>query len=78
MIGEKYLSEAVHAEEIKAGQLNLVKANTGAGKTYWALNVLAQEVENRNEMLYLIDTINGGKQIGKNDGIEAYQTSELK
>lgn len=78
MIGEKYLSEAVHAEEIKTGQLNLVKANTGAGKTYWALNVLAQEVENRNEMLYLIDTINGGKQIEKNDGIEAYQTSELK
>ena len=35
MIGNKYLSEAIHAEEIKAGVLNLVSAPVGSGKTYW-------------------------------------------
>lgn len=77
MLGRKYLSEAVHIDEIESGVLNLVKAPVGAGKTYWALSVLAQEVDNRNEMLYLIDTNNGKTQIAKNEGVEAYQTAYL-
>ncbi|MFR7990108.1 MAG: DEAD/DEAH box helicase family protein [Anaerovoracaceae bacterium] len=63
MKGEKYLSEAVHAEEIKVGQLNLVRAPVGAGKTYWALNTLVEEVTDKNRMVYLIDTINGKEQL---------------
>lgn len=78
MKGKKYLSEAVHMDEIEGGVLNLIKAPVGAGKTYWALNVLSQQVETRTEMLYLIDTVNGKAQIAKNSGIEAYQTSYLE
>lgn len=78
MKGKKYLSEAVHMDEIESGVLNLIKAPVGAGKTYWALNVLSREVETRTQMLYLIDTVNGKVQIGKNKGIEAYQTSCLE
>lgn len=78
MKGKKYLSEAVHMDEIESGVLNLIKAPVGAGKTYWALNVLSQQVETRTEMLYLIDTVNGKAQIAKNSGIEAYQTFYLK
>ena len=78
MKGKKYLSEAVHIDEIESGVLNLIKAPVGAGETYWALNVLAQEADDRTEILYLIDTINGKEQIAKNNGIEAYQTAYLK
>lgn len=62
----KYLSDAVHANEIKAGQLNLVKAPTGAGKTHWALNTLAEEVTDKHRMVYLIDTVNGKEQLLQN------------
>lgn len=63
MIKEKYLTEAVHADEIKSGQLNLVEAPVGAGKTTWALNVLAEEVSDKHRMVYLIDTVNGKQQL---------------
>ncbi|WP_425756633.1 DEAD/DEAH box helicase family protein [Ihubacter sp. rT4E-8] len=72
MIGEKYLSEAVHAEEIKAGQLNLVKAPVGAGKTTWALNTLAEEVTDKHRMVYLIDTVNGKQQLLRNENTTFY------
>lgn len=78
MKGTLYLSEAVHMNEIESGVLNLIKAPVGSGKTYWALNVLSQSVNNRNEMLYLIDTINGKAQIGKNNGISAYHIAYLR
>lgn len=67
MNGEKYLSEAVHAEEIKTGQLNLVEAPTGAGKTTWALNTLAEEVTDKHRMVYLIDTVNGKEQLRQHE-----------
>ena len=56
MIGNKYLSEAVHAEEIKTGQLNLVDVPTGAGKTTWALNTLVEEVTDKHRMVCLLYT----------------------
>lgn len=67
MIGKKYLSEAVHSEEIEAGQLNIVRAFTGAGKTYWALNSIAEEVTDKHRMVYLIDTVNGKQQLLKHN-----------
>lgn len=72
MIGNKYLSEAVHAEEIKAGVLNLVSAPVGSGKTYWALNVLSQTVSKPYKMVYLIDTVNGKEQLLKKENTEYY------
>lgn len=72
MTGNKYLSEAVHVEEINTGQLNLVKAYTGAGKTYWALNTLAEEIIDKDRMVYLIDTVNGKEQLLKNEKTTYY------
>lgn len=72
MKGHKYLSEAVHADEIKAGQLNLVEAPTGAGKTYWALNILAEEVTDKHRMVYLIDTVNGKEQLLQHESTTYY------
>lgn len=72
MTGNKYLSEAVHAEEIKAGVLNLVCAPVGSGKTHWALNVLSQTVSKPYKMVYLIDTVNGKEQLLKNENTAYY------
>ena len=73
MIGTKYLSEAIHAEEIKAGVLNLVCAPVGSGKTHWALNVLSQTVSKPYKMVYLIDTVNGKEQLLKNENTAYYR-----
>lgn len=72
MLGEKYLSEAVHKEEIKKGVLNLVFAPVGSGKTYWALNELLKTVSKPYKMVYLIDTVNGKEQLLKNENTEYY------
>lgn len=59
----KYLAQAVHEEEICDGQLNMVEAPVGSGKTTWALRHLANELESPLSMVYLIDTRNGNEQI---------------
>lgn len=69
---EKYLTEAVHADEIKSGQLNLIEAPVGAGKTTWALNVLAEEVSDKHRMVYLIDTVNGKQQLLRHESATYY------
>lgn len=66
MINTKFLSEAVHYEEVEKGQLNIVNAPVGSGKTHWALNVLSKTVSAPHKMIYLIDTINGKEQLLKN------------
>ncbi len=66
MTGNKYLSEVVNMDSIKAGQLNIIDAPTGSGKTTFALETLANTVSNKNRMLYLIDTTNGKEQLLKN------------
>lgn len=72
MKGNKYLSEAVHSEEIQTGQLNLVEAPTGSGKTTWALNTLAEEVSDKHRMVYLIDTVNGKEQLLQHESTTYY------
>ena len=37
MKGTKYLSELVDCSALQKGQLNVIKAPTGSGKTYFAL-----------------------------------------
>lgn len=59
MKGTKYLSDAIHMNDIYSGMLNLVTAPVGCGKTYWALNVLSKTVSRPYKMVYLIDTVNG-------------------
>ena len=72
MKGNKYLSEAVRSEEIQIGQLNLVEAPTGAGKTTWALDTLAEEVSDKHRMVYLIDTVNGKEQLLQHESTTYY------
>ena len=53
MKGTKYLSDAIHMNNIYSGMLNLVTAPVGCGKSYWALNVLSKTVSHPYKMVYL-------------------------
>lgn len=67
MIGSKYLSEVVSLDMLAKDKLNIVKAPTGSGKTYFALTAIpATLTDASHKVVYLIDTINGKAQILKN------------
>ena len=67
MIGSKYLSEVVSLDTLAKDKLNIVKAPTGSGKTYFALTAIpATLTDATHKVVYLIDTINGREQILKN------------
>ena len=63
---QKYLTDAVHMDEIEKGVLNLVCAPTASGKTHWALNVLSKTASKPYKVVYLIDTCNGKEQLLRN------------
>lgn len=67
MRGSKYLSELItNPAHILPGKINLIEANTSAGKTYFALNTLPQWAGTPEKVLYLIDTINGELRLRQN------------
>jgi len=67
MTGTKYLSELVDSSALQKGTLNIIKAPTGSGKTYFALQHIPTLIEDAvHEVVYLIDTINGKEQIVQN------------
>lgn len=67
MTGTKYLSELVDSSALQKGKLNVIKAPTGSGKTYFALQHIPSLTEDVvHEVVYLIDTINGKEQIVRN------------
>ena len=67
MKGTKYLSELVDRSALQKGQLNVIKAPTGSGKTYFALNYIPSLTNDAlHNVVYLIDTINGKEQIARN------------
>ena len=67
MRGSKYLSELItDPASILPGKMNLIEANTSAGKTYFALNTLPQWAGTPEKVLYLIDTINGELRLRQN------------
>ena len=67
MKGTKYLSELVDCSALQKGQLNVIKAPTGSGKTYFALNYIPSLTNDAlHNVVYLIDTINGKEQIVQN------------
>ena len=65
MIGNKYLSELIDLSALKIDALNVVKAPTGSGKTYFALTAIPESIGEKAlwQVVYLIDTINGKEQI---------------
>lgn len=67
MKGTKYLSELVDCSALQKEKLNVIKAPTGSGKTYFALQHIPSLTEDTvHEVVYLIDTINGKEQIVRN------------
>lgn len=67
MKGTKYLSELVDCSVLQKDQLNIIKAPTGSGKSYFALNHIPSLTEDTiHNVVYLIDTINGKEQIVRN------------
>lgn len=67
MKGSHYLSELIDLSTMKVNALNMVKAPTGSGKSYFALHYIPEQCSNAfHEAVYLIDTINGKEQILKN------------
>ena len=52
---------------LQKDKLNIIKAPTGSGKTYFALTVIPSAVSDpAHKIVYLIDTINGKQQILQN------------
>ena len=45
MTGTKYLSELVDSSALQKGALNIIKAPTGSGKTYFALQHIPTLIE---------------------------------
>ena len=67
MKGTKYLSEMVDMGMMKKDRLNIIKAPTGSGKTYFALTHIPNYTRDAiYTVVYLIDTINGKEQILSN------------
>lgn len=67
MTGSKYLSELVDVNMLQKGKLNVIKAPTGSGKTYFALeHIPSLTYDAIHHVVYLIDTINGKEQIIQN------------
>lgn len=67
MVGTKYLSQLVDVEALQKERLNIIKAPTGSGKTYFALqHIPSLTTDAVHDVVYLIDTINGKEQILQN------------
>ncbi len=67
MKGSKFLSEMVDVSLLKKDKLNIIKAPTGSGKTYFALTHIPSLAHDAvHNVVYLIDTINGKEQILRN------------
>ena len=67
MKGTKFLSELVDCSALQKEKLNIIKAPTGSGKSYFALHYIPSLTEDAvHEVVYLIDTINGKEQLIQN------------
>ena len=67
MKGSKYLSELINDPAmLLPGRINIIEANTSAGKTWFALNTLPEWAGSPEKVLYLIDTMNGELRLQQN------------
>ena len=67
MKGSKYLSELITDPGMLCpGRINIIEANTSAGKTWFALNTLPEWAGTPEKVLYLIDTTNGDLRLQQN------------
>lgn len=78
MQGTKYLSELItDPDTILPGFINIIEANTSAGKTWFALNTLPRWAGSPEKVLYLIDTSNGEFRLQQNILAVSRQTYAL-
>ena len=67
MKGSHYLSELITDPGMLCpGRINIIEANTSAGKTWFALNTIPQWAGSPEKVLYLIDTTNGELRLQQN------------
>lgn len=67
MKGSKYLSELItDPGMLLPGRINIIEANTSAGKTWFALNTIPKWAGSPEKVLYLIDTMNGELRLQQN------------
>ena len=58
MLGTKYLSQLVTPDMLVRDKLNIIKAPTGSGKTYFALTAIPAMLKDAvHKVVYLIDTM---------------------
>ena len=60
---EKFLSDLDITQRLQSNVVNLIYAPVGSGKTTWVNTKLIDTVEDKREILYLIDTTAGRDQI---------------
>lgn len=73
----KYLSEVIKTDNLEFGKLNLIEADCGAGKTTFAIDVLAKQF-GAGKTAYLIDTKRGKDQLLlKDECIDLYTPQEI-
>ena len=67
MTGTKYLSQiGLTPERFISGKINIIKCNTGAGKTYFALKELPKLANSNHCILYITDTNMNKEQLINN------------
>ena len=67
MKGSHYLSELItDPGMLLTGRINIIEANTSAGKTWFALNTIPEWAGSPEKVLYLIDTTNGELRLQQN------------
>ena len=71
MKGTKYLSDVLDVSLLRTGELNIINAPCGCGKTTCAINKIAELASSPRKVLYLIDTANGCERLAQEEKLTA-------
>ena len=69
MKGTKYLSDVLDVSQLRTGELNIIDAPCGCGKTTCAINKIAELASSPRKVLYLIDTRIGKERLAREPGL---------
>ena len=69
MKGTKYLSDVLDVSQFRTGELNIINAPCGCGKTTCAINKIAELASSPRKVLYLIDTRIGKERLAREPGL---------
>ena len=71
MKGTKYLSDVLDVSQLRTGELKIINAPCGCGKTTCAINKIAELASSPRKVLYLIDTANGCERLAQEEKLTA-------